>query len=161
MTTQEEYHKALHEKIHAATMLSDWIYADVRLNCDDQAGERTVERLNGIEEQHGIGTIYGIAACWAIKAALRIESAMAQSGAAMPALKATLEEGIVVSELDDTGRAAASALQFCAAVGNDDLEMGEAIFNAAASGDRMDLMQFLDATLTLCINMSNQAKGEF
>lgn len=159
-TAEEDYHKGLHEKIHLALNLSDWIYHDMRLDCDGQAMARTADRFAAIQDELGNDAIYGVAAGWCLRTADRVERSFARKGLPMPAIKAVLEDNVEVAELDVVQRANVSAKQFIATTANDDLEMAEAIFNAAAASSEEDMSAMIVQILILCMELSYYAKTD-
>lgn len=160
MTTAEEtYHKALHEQINKSLNLSDWIYHDMRLDCDGQAVQRTADRFASIQEEWGNAAVYGVAAGWCLRTADRVDSSFARKGLPSPAIKAVLEESVELSTLDTMERAYISAKQFVATAANDDLEMAEAIFNAAAASSDEDMTALVVQILLICLELSYYAKA--
>src|SRR5690349_9631040 len=90
--SQKEYHRSLHETIWACTKLADWIYHDVRLDCDGEAGTRMADRISHIAEQHGNEAVFGVVGSWASKTIGRIEASIIASGETMPPLRTVLDE---------------------------------------------------------------------
>lgn len=158
---QKEYHQNLHIQIWSARRLADWIYHDVRLNCDDLAGPRTRERLEAINAQHGAEGVYGILAWWAVKSVFRMSKAMAHIGQQMPLLQTLLPEAISENHehtnFDDVTRNMMTGAQFFVAVGNDDLETAESLFMAAYNSSFEDVMLVAYAVLNQAISISNEA----
>lgn len=162
MPNKDPYHLNLHAKIFAATNIADWIYHDVRLDCDGDARVRLVERIQAITEEHGPDALYGVAGSWATKCIMRINKAYArlQAQGDDPAEEISLAtnplgEESDAAELDTADRAHLSAGQFITAIGNDDLEMAEAIFNAAWATSEEDTGALMACVLINCIAYSN------
>lgn len=155
----DAHHEELHRSIFLASRLADWIYHDIRLDCDGEAVDRTVERLTLIEKQHGTATLFGLVGAWAYKASYRVQKALARAGMGSDSLVPYVSEQLDTSSLTTEQRGSLSAFQFFKAVSSDDLEMAEAIFNAAASATEEDLSAFVLAVLATSVILSDQAEG--
>lgn len=160
MPDNEAHHIELHHKINGCRALADWIYHDLRLDCDGEASGRTGDRLTAIGEQHGNDGLYGVAGSWAENCVHRISRASRKLGRDIfPEKVVQPELDKPPSEMDEYERGKLTATQFIVAIGNDDLEMAEAMFNAVASTESMDeVIIFMGSVLKLCIAYSNYVK---
>lgn len=154
---QQEHHTGLHRQIYLSSRLADWIYHDVRLDCDGGSLQRTNERLGTIRAQHGTDAIFGIMGAWAEKACYRVNKAMARRGIKMSPLQAIISDDLDSTTLSIQERGYMSAIQFVKAVSNDDLEMAEAIYSAAANSSDDDLLALALSALNIDLTLSNQA----
>ena len=157
----KEYHQSLHRKTISAMRLADWIYHDVRLDCDGHSMDRTNERLAAAHEQLGSDTWFGLASAWAIRAYWRLDSGYKRAGREDKPVVSPVLVGIENSpEYDeDVKRALTSGQQFFSLICNDEIETAEAIYLAAYNSGEEDCMKLLRAVLYTSILVSDYAES--
>lgn len=151
----------LHSEIFRASRFADWIFHDVRLDCDDAAYVRTAERLNNIDEQFGRDALFGMTGWWAISAYWRLEEAHHLRGAdrAPDLVPTNVEEILEKGEQSiEKRRAFVSAQQFISTLTHDDVEMSLAIFNAAYDSSVEDCRALMYNVLLMSVRIYDTAE---
>ena len=156
---QNEYREHLNTLIFRARDFADWIYHDVRLDCDEQAAARTAERLRLINAQYGKDAMFGMTGWWAMKAYWRLADAhKARNISNRPdLLPKNVMEVIESDDPEEKKRAFISAQQFISTMTHDNAEMAEAIFNAAYDAGVEDFVALMWSVLMFSIRISNVA----
>ena len=126
--------------IAKSARIADWIYHDVRLDCDNGAGARTHERFVAIDEAFGWEALFGMAGWWTVSSYYKLKERFEEKGSDRPPdLTPNNIESILNSdESPERKRAAITARQFISALTHSDLEMALAIFNAAYESEDED-----------------------
>lgn len=155
MAPSNEYHDNLHQQMLDSEKFSNAIFYDLRYDIDQQASERTTQRLNIIDRQYGTGAIFGILANWAFNSVTLLKSAFPQSRHSDFSVVPFLSEESNLAKMEVGDRARISATQFVTAIANDDFEMAEAIFLAARNSSKEDAAALVSVILTAYINIYN------
>lgn len=151
----------LFTEIATAQDFADWIYHDMRLDCDNSASSRTVERLALINDQFGQERVFGMAGWWAISSYWMLEEAYRARGWEQePDLLPKNVEKVLENKDEpiEKRRAFVSAQQFISTMSRDDVEMARAIFDAAYDTGAEAFMSLMYSVLVLSIRISNAAK---
>lgn len=151
----ELHHVELHKHVIKAEAVARWIFADCYFDCDNEASERTSERVSSLHHQHGPMAVYGVAVNWAQTTLEVLTVYFHSSGADVPPILSMLGENFDAKILDADQRGKLSAAQFIQAVSHHDLEMAEALFLAASESSLADAEAFLNAVLGIALYIAH------
>lgn len=132
----------LRNEIVETENLANWIFWDNYYNCDSQAQERTVERLNMIESEHSETAVWGICVNWAQYLHGTLVEHYKCINQSMPPVAEILASSKYQGD-SPQNRGARAVVQFISAISFDDVDMSRAIFLAAHDASREDAGTFV------------------
>lgn len=153
-------HQELRLEIAKTKRFANAIFYDMKYDIDQLAGERTMQRLNVIDDQYGFGAVFGILANWALNSIDILQQTTPGARQSDFNVVPFISEDLNLAEVDPDERAQISAAQFVTAIAQDDLEMAEAIFLAARNSSKEDATALVQVILIAYINMHSKFIGD-